>query len=48
MSSRQEPGYYAVTWSGADDHGWNVASRTCYYVLKTDGRMAQQRIPLVG
>jgi hypothetical protein len=47
VQSVQKPGYYSVTWKGTDTRGRSVAAGTYFYVLKSNGKIAQKRMLLV-
>jgi hypothetical protein len=47
VQSEQKPGYYAVAWKGTDMRGRSVAAGTYFYVLKSNGKIAQKRMLLV-
>jgi len=47
VQSVQKPGYYSVVWKGTDLHGRSVAAGTYFYVLRSNGRIAQKRMLLV-
>jgi hypothetical protein len=47
VQSVQKPGYYSVVWKGTDMHGRSVAAGTYFYVLKSNGKIAQKRMLLV-
>jgi hypothetical protein len=47
VQSEQKPGYYSVAWKGTDMRGRSVAAGTYFYVLKSNGKIAQKRMLLV-
>jgi hypothetical protein len=47
VQSEQKPGYYSVAWKGTDSRGRSVAVGTYFYVLKSNGKIAQKRMLLV-
>ena len=47
VQSQQKPGYYSVAWKGTDMRGRSVAAGTYFYVLKSNGKIAQKRMLLV-
>ncbi len=47
VQSEQKPGYYTVAWNGKDMRGRSVAAGTYFYVLKSNGKIAQKRMLLV-
>jgi hypothetical protein len=47
VQSEQKPGYYTVVWKGTDMRGRSVAAGTYFYVLKSNGKIAQKRMLLV-
>jgi hypothetical protein len=47
VQSKQKPGYYSVVWKGTDIRGRSVAAGTYFYVLKSNGKIAQKRMLLV-
>jgi len=47
VQSEQKPGYYSVAWKGKDMRGRSVAAGTYFYVLKSNGKIAQKRMLLV-
>jgi hypothetical protein len=47
VQSEQKPGYYSVVWKGTDMRGRSVAAGTYFYVLKSNGKIAQKRMLLV-
>ena len=47
VQSEQKPGYYSIAWKGTDMRGRSVAAGTYFYVLKSNGKIAQKRMLLV-
>ncbi len=47
VQSEQKPGFYSVVWKGTDMRGRSVAAGTYFYVLKSNGKIAQKRMLLV-
>jgi hypothetical protein len=47
VQSVQKPGYHSVAWKGTDSRGRSVAAGTYFYVLKSNGKIAQKRMLLV-
>jgi|GEM_PF-1136035 len=47
VQSEQKPGYYSVVWKGTDMRGRSVPAGTYFYVLKSNGKIAQKRMLLV-
>jgi len=47
VQSVQKPGYYSIVWKGTDMRGRSVAAGTYFYVLKSNGKIAQKRMLLV-
>jgi hypothetical protein len=47
VQSEQKPGYYSVAWKGTDARGQSVPAGTYFYVLKSNGKIAQKRMLLV-
>ncbi len=47
VQSEQKPGYYSVAWKGNDMRGRSVPAGTYFYVLKSNGKIAQKRMLLV-
>ena len=47
VQSEQKPGYYSVAWRGTDMRGRSVAAGTYFYVLKSNGKIAQKRMLLI-
>jgi len=45
VSTRPKPP--ETTWKGTDRRGRNVAAGTYFYVLKSNGKIAQKRMLLV-
>ncbi|MBN2464206.1 PD40 domain-containing protein [candidate division WOR-3 bacterium] len=47
VQAEQKPGYYSIAWKGTDMRGRSVAAGTYFYVLKSNGKIAQKRMLLV-
>ncbi|GEM_PF-1963321 len=47
VQTQQKPGYYSIAWKGTDMSGRSVAAGTYFYVLKSNGKIAQKRMLLV-
>jgi hypothetical protein len=47
VGAEQRPGNYTVVWDGADARARRVPNGTYFYILKSDGRVAQRRMLLV-
>ncbi len=47
VQSGQKPGYYTAVWNGTDARGRTVAAGTYFYVLKSNGKIAEKRMLLV-